>query len=312
MQSALFCVCNKFFCTIRLLLFYHRGTIMNSIPCPLSRWIRLNRGTVLGRQARLQPGQPERKEFMARKYELPHMGGATISGNLTARLIDELREGEYATCTRLPAELELAERFGVSRSVIRDVLANLEHAGFIKRGRGIGTIIHRDIVELPGRLDIKLEYYELVRGAGYTPSSDSLRLYEAPADEVLAERLAVDVGSTLLVCEKRILASGRPVIYSIDHLPQRLFAGVDYRALDWGGPVFDLLEQHCGVLVDTDIAKISATNATPWIREMLQAAPEEALLFVDEVGYYKLSRPILQTYGYYTNFFGFTMLRKKI
>lgn len=246
------------------------------------------------------------------KYELPHMGGSTISTRLTAKMMTELRSGDYAECERLPSELELADRFGVSRSVIRDVLSNLEREGFIERGRGIGTIIHRGIVNMTNRMDVKFEYDDLVRGAGCQPSSDSLHVYEKPADEELAERLEIDTGTSLIVCEKRILASGRPVIFSIDHLPKSLFANTDYRTLDWAAPVFDLLEAECGIVVDSDVARVAAAIGPPDIREKLAINESEALIFIDEVGYYKLSRPILQTYAYYTDFFDFTILRKKM
>lgn len=248
---------------------------------------------------------------MAMKYELPHMGGNTISTKLTAKLIDELRFGDFKNDDRLPSEVELAERYKVSRSVIRDVLSNLEREGFVERGRGIGTLIHRDIVNLENRLDLKYEYYQLIRGVGAVPSCDNVRLHEKPADEELAVRLDIDVGETVIVCEKRILANGKPVIYSIDHLPQQLFGNIDYKMLAWDTPVFDLLEEYCGIVVDTDIASLQVVNATESWAKTLEVPAGQALFFVDEVGYYKLSRPIIQTFGYYTNFFNFAMLRKK-
>lgn len=244
-------------------------------------------------------------------YELPNMGGNTISTKLTARILQELRAGAFSNSNRLPSELELAERYGVSRSVIRDVLSNLEREGFIERGRGVGTLVHREIVNLQNRLDLKYEYNQLILGAGCKPGADHLRLYETPADEGLAKRLEIEVGTPLVVCEKRVLASGKPVIYSIDHLPKSLFGGKEYQNFSWELPVFDILEEKCGIVVDTDMANLEAMQATPFLKEELQLAEEEALIHIDEIGYYKFSRPIIQTYGYYTNFFNFTMFRRK-
>lgn len=245
-----------------------------------------------------------------KKYQLPHMGGSTISARVRTQLVAELRHGHFSKYDRLPPELELAEHFGVSRSVIRDVLADLEREGFVERGRGIGTRIHRDIVNMTNRLDVKFEYYDLVRGAGCHPSSDNIRVFETPADEQLADHLQLDVGTPLLAIEKRVLASGRPVIFSTDHIPLHLFQSVDYHNLEWNKPVFDLLEEHCGIIVDSDVTRVSATNASPLIRQFLEVPDGEALIFIDEIGYYKLSHPIMQTYAYYTNFFDFTILRK--
>lgn len=248
---------------------------------------------------------------MSREYDLPNMGGATISVRLTARLIQELRAGEYAVADRLPPELELAEKYGVSRSVIRDALSNLEGAGLIERGRGIGTVIHREIVNLNNRLDVKFEYNELVRGAGATPGTDSVRLSVRPADETLASRLEIDLGESIVVCEKRILANDRPVIWSVDYLPERLFAGRDFRALNWGRPIFDLLEELFGIAVDTSVANLSALAAPPQVAKALQLQKGEPVILLEETSYYKLTRPILQSCGFYSTFFDFTILRRK-
>ena len=248
---------------------------------------------------------------MAGQVNLPHMGGVTISAELTAKMIEALRKGEFKNSERLPSELELAEHFKVSRSVIRDMLSNLEQAGFVERGRGIGTVIHRDIVQLKNRLDIKSEYYELISEAGYKPSADSVKLYEEVAEEEMAHRLSIDIGDPLICCEKRVLAGDTPVIYSIDRLPRNIFSGLDYTRLDWRRPVFDLLEENCGIVVDTDLASLSAVMGPAFIRDKLALGEEDALVMIDEVGYYKLSYPILHSYGYYTDFFHFTILRKK-
>lgn len=248
---------------------------------------------------------------MRSDYQMPHMGGATIANKLTAILIEELRVGEFSECEKLPSEVELAAKYKVSRSVIRDVLANLERECIVERVRGLGTMVHREIINLQSRLDLKFEYNDLIRAAGSKPSVDSVKLYEKSADEELAERLGIDVGSPLVVCEKRILASGVPVIYSIDHLPQSLFGTKAWNLFDWSAPVFDLLEHHCGIVVDTDITNITAVCGSESIREKLQTAQGEALILMDEISCYKLTKPILQTYAFYTDFFDFTILRRK-
>lgn len=245
-------------------------------------------------------------------FDLPNMGGPTLATRLIKTMIRELKTGSFKACDRLPSETELAEKFNVSRSVIRDVMSILEQKGFVERVRGIGTTIHRDIVNLENRLDLKYEYYELIQNAGYRPSCDKVRLYEKPAEPELAAKLGIKPGKNVICCEKRVLASGTPVIYSYDFLPETILSHINYKMLDWAEPVFNLLEEHCGITVDVSVAKLLATTGTPQAREMLCTGEGEALMLLDEVSYYKLSCPIIQTNAYYTNFFGFTMLRKKL
>ena len=94
------------------------------------------------------------------------LGGAVISDRIVSALLEELRTGRYAQTDRLPAEVDLAAELGVSRTVIRDALSEMERAGYIERVRGIGTVINRSVLNLRSRLDQKLEYYPLIRSFG--------------------------------------------------------------------------------------------------------------------------------------------------
>ena len=68
------------------------------------------------------------------------LGGAVISDRVVASLLEELTNGRYAQADRLPAEVDLATELGVSRTVIRDALSEMERAGYVERVRGIGTV----------------------------------------------------------------------------------------------------------------------------------------------------------------------------
>lgn len=56
-------------------------------------------------------------------------------------LIAEVQSGELAVGSTLPGELELVERFAVSRHTVREALRRLEGLGLIGRHQGIGTVV---------------------------------------------------------------------------------------------------------------------------------------------------------------------------
>lgn len=248
---------------------------------------------------------------MRELYEPPCPGGNLMSTQISAQLIRALREGEFSNVERLPSEVDLAHRLGVSRTVIRDALSDLEREGLIERVRGIGTVINRDIVSLDNRLDLKVEYYDLIRSSGYRPTSDSVQLRIESACAEMAEKLDVDVGEPLIVCEKRVLAGSIPVIYSIDSLPKAMIDMPDYTVIDWSQPIFDILDHYCGMVVISSICHVKALIGSSEIRRRLSVPEGEALLELEELGCGKLGRPVLHSVGYYTGFFDFTMLRKK-
>ena len=59
----------------------------------------------------------------------------TQSKTIRANLLSAMKNGEYANSERLPRENVLAEKLGISRTQLRDILASLEREGFITRRR---------------------------------------------------------------------------------------------------------------------------------------------------------------------------------
>ena len=233
------------------------------------------------------------------------LGGAVISQQIAARLLEELRSGCYAGADRLPAEVELAANLGVSRTVIRDALAELEREGYVERVRGIGTVINRQVVAVRGRLDQKFEYNAMIRSMGRT------LVQRLDADEAMAARLCIEPGQPVLMVKKRVLADRQPVIWSVDYLPIALFPPALVDRLDFGRPVFDILEEVAGVSVVSTVAHVSAVMGDPASRRILAVQPHEALLLMEEVSYTKLAKPVMYSLSYYTAFFDFALLRKK-
>ena len=239
------------------------------------------------------------------------LGGAVISQQIAARLLDELRQGRYAAEDRLPAEVELAAEIGVSRTVIRDALAELEREGYIERVRGIGTVINRQVVQVTGRLDQKFEYNAMIAAMGRAPHADHVTVQRLAADGALAEKLDRAPGQPVLVVKKRVLADRQPVIWSVDYLPAALFPPVVADRLDFARPVFDLLEEAAGESVTSTVARVCAVMGDPGARQLLAVQPHEALLLLEEVSYTKLAKPVMYSLSYYTPFFHFALLRKK-
>ena len=61
--------------------------------------------------------------------------------SVRSRLLREMKEGAYRYSGKLPPEGVLAERLSISRTQLRDSLAQLEREGFISRHQGVGTVI---------------------------------------------------------------------------------------------------------------------------------------------------------------------------
>jgi DNA-binding FadR family transcriptional regulator len=58
-----------------------------------------------------------------------------------SRLVELIEAGELAVGEKLPAEVELARAFGVSRPVVREALGALRAAGMLRSRTGYGTLV---------------------------------------------------------------------------------------------------------------------------------------------------------------------------
>jgi GntR family transcriptional regulator len=112
--------------------------------------------------------------------------GGTRYSHVADALTSAIADGQYSVGSRLPTEFELSQQFNVSRSTVRQALAELESAGLAKRRQGSGTTV---VAQTPSRrysLSIRsdadiLRYametrFEITESAAPVSVTDSRRL----------------------------------------------------------------------------------------------------------------------------------------
>src|SRR5712691_2780362 len=84
------------------------------------------------------------------KIERPR---GTLTDKVTEALVRLIRGGEYPAESRLPSEKEMAERFGVSRTVVREAVSRLKSEGLVESYQGKGVFVRRTSADVPFRID---------------------------------------------------------------------------------------------------------------------------------------------------------------
>lgn len=84
----------------------------------------------------------------------------TVSGTLTDRVCEalvQLISGEdFPPGSRLPSEMSMASRFGVSRTVIREAVSRLKSEGLVESRQGSGVFVREGNMDAPFRIDPNL------------------------------------------------------------------------------------------------------------------------------------------------------------
>jgi DNA-binding FadR family transcriptional regulator len=81
----------------------------------------------------------------------------TLADQVTDVLLHEIKGNKFPVHSRLPSEAEMARRFGVSRTVIREAVSRLKSEGLVGTRQGSGTSVLEPNIATPFRLDINLQ-----------------------------------------------------------------------------------------------------------------------------------------------------------
>ena len=231
---------------------------------------------------------------------------------IRAQLLASMRTGEYAQCQRLPRESLLCVKLGISRTQLRDILASLEREGFITRRHGVGTVINRHVLDVQTRMDIEVEFLDMIRQNGFPPAVASIRSWEEPADEKTAAQLRLPVGTPMLRVSRLCTADGRPAIYCEDVLQQSLIREA-YTEEDLKLPIFHFLQRCCGVYPYLDLTDLRAIPADEKLSGIFQVPVGTPLLYMEEVDFDIDGKPVFCSTEYFADgIFRHTVMRKKL
>ena len=236
----------------------------------------------------------------------------TQSKTIRAQLLSDMREGIYADSDRLPRESVLAEKLGISRTQLRDILASLEREGFITRRHGVGTMINRHVLNARNRMDIEVEFLDMIHQSGHHAALARVEVMEDAADPEIARKLQIPEGSPIVRISRLCTADGRPAIYCEDVLSKALIRK-PYVSRDLEQPIFHFLQEFCSAYAYLDLTDLRPVTADARMAQLLEVSAGAPLLFMDEVDYDIDGKPVFCSREYFADgIFRHTVLRKKL
>ena len=212
-----------------------------------------------------------------------------LYAQVEAVLAAGIADGSYPPGTRLPNEETLIERFGVSRTTIQKTVQNLISRGLIEIRRGKGTFviqprITQELTELSG-------FVEDMHALGRNPTARVLDQQVMPANETVARRLALAVGTLVVRIQRVRLVDGMPLSFDETWLPRELGEKVISNNLETE-PIFSLLERKYDTpLVEAEY-RLEATSAVAAVAQALGIDPGNPIFLIERTSYSAQHQPV--------------------
>ncbi len=216
-------------------------------------------------------------------------------------LREQLQEGRFAT--GMPAEMLLAQQFGVGRVTVRRAMELLVAEGLIVRVVGRGTFPKPTqllVAEAPRGHGVSSRLTGLMENIVSVSRHTNVKVLEwcvVEASAKIAQALQLSLGAKVRKAVRRRNSKEGPVSYITTYIPEHLAIGFGQRELALK-PVLQLLEES-GVALGRAQQTISARQADALVAVVLGVPIGTALLDVRRLVFDVQDKPVQWLHGLY-------------
>ena len=191
---------------------------------------------------------------VARAGEVDRSSPLPFHHQLLVILRSLIDDGAFLPGEALPGELRLCERYGVSRTVVRQTMVGLERAGLIDRVKGRGTFV-RQPRPAQGLVQSLTGQFEDMAALGLTLVSRVRRLELVPASGPVAAALEVGEGADVVLLERLRSVDDEPWVLAQTYLRTEMMASLRTADLEHGSLY---------ALMDSQGVRPASGTRAPW------------------------------------------------
>lgn len=198
-------------------------------------------------------------------------------------LREQVTSGALRPGDRLDGEHELCRRYGVSRPVVRQALADLHRENVLDRVRGRGTFVAQ-----PRTSQTLVQFvhglHDDVAAMGRTLRSEVRQLTVEPADADISHRLRVPPDTPVILIARLRYVDDEPWVYTVSHLPFALAPDLLKEDLTEQS-LYHVLHERFGLQVQRSDRTVEAQQADPQLAKDLQIKTGDAVLKLGSVSF---------------------------
>lgn len=179
--------------------------------------------------------------------------------------------------SQLPTEEELCTVYNISRSTVRNALAELEEEGLIDRVRGKGTFISQN--KLRRKMEQVYSFTHEMINLGLSPTSKILEFEKVECGDMTGI-FALSAEDFLHKIMRVRMANNEPLLLETTYIPMKYYGGLTREKLD-NKSLYDLLSHEAGIYPNNAEETYESIAMEKNICELLDCQPRTPGFFIE-------------------------------
>ncbi|HVA38958.1 MAG TPA: GntR family transcriptional regulator [Candidatus Dormibacteraeota bacterium] len=222
--------------------------------------------------------------------------GTTFYYQVREDLTRRIAMGEFGANGQLPAELDLAQHYGVSRTTVRQAILDLVRDGILTRQRGRGTfLLPRVLVSDAHTL---ISFADEMKQRGIESCARLLSAREIKATAEIAAELEARENDPIFEIVRLGLGNGVPLVLRTIQVPAAIVPDLLSQPLQ-DEPIYDMLRERYNIVAAGSYQHFAAVAADKKVAAALKIAIGAPVLSWRGITVDINRRPIARTWAYY-------------
>jgi GntR family transcriptional regulator len=190
----------------------------------------------------------------------------------------------------LPSEQVFCDLLGISRTVVRQAMAELSRKGLVTKQNGKRSVVSLRKHET-GLLQTMEGFHEDAVARGQKPSTQVLQFKVVGADAEVAQALAIDQGEPVILLRRLRFLDGVPQVLVVSYLPEKLCPELLLEDLS-DRSLYKILARRFGLVVSRGYRTIEAIALKSADARLLRVRAGAPALLLKSIGLLENGTPL--------------------
>jgi GntR family transcriptional regulator len=204
-------------------------------------------------------------------------------------ILGEIESGNWTSKQKLPSETEFCDHFGISRTVVRQAIKELQNQGHLSTEKGKGTYITQTKITT-GFVQNLIGFHEDFTKRGFRVTTSILKQELAPASQHIADALKIGLNSPVITLSRLRMLNDEPSAHVTTYIPQLLCPDLLHMDLK-NKSLYAYLKKR-GLEIQRGHRYIGVSLANEYEASLLGVTVGSPLIELDSVSYLKDGRPL--------------------